>query len=676
MELTEEQRRRMEQKKAEAMAKKKMNNPPPSQVQGGLTDHQRREMEEKRKAARQIQLTKGQKPALTPTASAAPAVNSKNLLGNNFYSRLARVLKGSCSLVSPTRFEIEVGYHAQLIETLRSLPSAQYNATKKTWSFLVIDHDSVLRKLLPLKSEVVIAPLPNWILKTFSKPRDLTPEQVDIGAIEPYLYDNLMPFQKEGIKFGVSRQGRVLIADDMGLGKTVQALGLASYYDQHWPVLIVCQSTLKYNWHSSVLRWLPGSVTEQDISVISSGKDYIGSDKFVVISYDLVGKKLTELQQKNYQFVIVDESHCIKDYKSGRTKAVEPLLKASKCLVLLSGTPALSKPIELYTQINCLDPALFRFVSEFGNRYCDGKLKRFGEREIPDYNGHSFGTELSLLLSERLMIRRLKSEVLQQLPSKQRSTVTLDPAGVETKTKIMKDRRAESAKDDLKRMDHAFILEWYGHTAKAKVKAVQSYITDLLSSGDQKFLVFAHHQVMMKAVSEAVESAGVAYIYIDGQVSSSERNQRVKLFQTSDKVRVAVLSITAANAGITLTAANLVVFAELFWNPGVLTQAEDRAHRIGQTDSVSVQYLVARETADDVLWPMIQSKLSVLNKAGLSKDNFEESESKVLEDTRPNKIKDCFDAQKLQADSDMEALLADIMEDDFNDDSPPKKIKL
>ena len=601
---------------------------------------------------------------------------AKNLLGNNFYSRPARILKGSCSLVSPTRFEIDVGYHGQLIETLRNLPTAQYNATRKTWSFLVVDHDSVLRKLLPLKSEVVISPLPNWILKTFSKPRDLTPEQIDIGAIEPYLYDNLMPFQKEGIKFGVSRQGRVLIADDMGLGKTVQALGLASYYDQHWPVLIVCQSTLKYSWHSSVLRWLPQSVTEQEVSVISSGKDYIGSDKFVIISYDLVSKKLKELQQKNYQFVIVDESHCIKDYKSGRTKAVEPLLKASKCLVLLSGTPALSKPIELFTQISSLDPTLFRFVGEFGMRYCDGKIKRFGEREIPDYNGHSFGTELSLLLSERLMIRRLKSEVLQQLPSKQRTTVTLDPAGVETKTKIMKDRRAESAKD-LKGMDrHAFILEWFGHTAQAKVKAVQSYITELLSVGDQKFLVFAHHQVMMKAIAEAVKSAGVAYIVIDGQVSAKERDERVKLFQTSPKVRVAVLSITAANSGITLTAANLVVFAELFWNPGVLTQAEDRAHRIGQTDSVSIQYLVARDTADDVIWPMIQSKLSVLNKAGLSKDNFEESQSKVMEDTRPNKIKDCFNAQKLQEDSDMEALLADLMEDDFDDDSPPKKIKL
>merc|ERR1712126_579956 len=113
-----------------------------------------------------------------------------------------------------------------------------------------------------------------------------------------------------------------------------------------------------------------------------------------------------------------------------------------------------------------------------------------------------------------------------------------------------------------------------------------------------------------------------------GNFSSEARKTSVDRFQTVDSVKVALLSITAANAGITLTAAQLVVFAELFWNPGVLCQAEDRVHRIGQTDSVVCQYLVARGTADDSLWPMIQKKLVVLNKAGLSKDNFEESEEK------------------------------------------------
>ena len=115
-------------------------------------------------------------------------------------------------------------------------------------------------------------------------------------------------------------------------------------------------------------------------------------------------------------------------------------------------------------------------------------------------------------------------------------------------------------------------------------------------------------------------------------------------FQCDDNVRVALLSITAANAGLTLTAAQLVVFAELFWNPGILTQAEDRAHRIGQTDSVTVRYLVAKCTADDELWPMIQRKLEVLNKAGLSKDNFMDSEnhSTCQQNTDSNKITDYF----------------------------------
>ena len=569
MALTEEQKRQMEEKRLEALAKRNSRNIPPASVtqpsrftagvlnsssqssssassvlttkQSGLTEQQKRSLEEKRKAAKQLQVNRSQQ----ATSSGAPLIN-------NFYSKSVRTLKGSCSLISPVRFEIEVGYHKQLIDSMRSLPSGQYNATKKTWSFLVIEHDSVMRSLQSLKPEVDISPLPNWILKTFMKPRDLTPEQVDIGAIDPHLYQNLMPFQKEGIQYGVSRQGRVLIADDMGLGKTVQALGLASYYDHHWPVLIICQSTLKYNWFSSVLRWLPKSVTEQDVSVISSGRDYIGSDKFIIISYDLVSKKARELQQKNFQFVIVDESHCIKDSKSARTKAVEPLLKASKCLVLLSGTPALSRPIELYTQIAALDPKLFRFVSEFGNRYCDGKMKWVGaDKEIPDFSGSSHMLELSLLLQERCLIRRLKSEVLQQLPSKLRSTVTLDPAGVDSKTNTMKERKAENDKAQFKgRERHNFILEWYGETAKAKVRAVKNYIKELLSGGDQKFLVFAHHQIMMKALVEVVEEAKVKFIFIDGSVASEERNLQVEKFQTCPHVRVAILSITAANAGV------------------------------------------------------------------------------------------------------------------------------
>ena len=109
--------------------------------------------------------------------------------------------------------------------------------------------------------------------------------------------------------------------------------------------------------------------------------------------------------------------------------------------------------------------------------------------------------------------------------------------------------------------------------------------------------------------------------------SSDKRKQYCDEFQTHDSKRVALLSITAASTGLTLTSAQLVIFAELFWNPGILTQAEDRAHRIGQTDSVTIRYLVATGTADDQLWNLISQKLDVLNKAGLSKDNFLDKDS-------------------------------------------------
>ena len=182
--------------------------------------------------------------------------------------------------------------------------------------------------------------------------------------MEPHLRDQLMPFQKVGVQYGISRQGRVMIADDMGLGKTVQALGLASHYRDAWPLLIIAPSSMRFviedfeisrvqirfAWKEAVLKWLP-SVGPLDVSVITTGNDSIGESLVVILSYDLVKKKKDELLEKNFQFVILDESHMIKNFKSERSRAVEPLAKNSHYLVLLSGTPALSRPIELYSQV-------------------------------------------------------------------------------------------------------------------------------------------------------------------------------------------------------------------------------------------------------------------------------------------------------------------------------------
>jgi len=394
----------------------------------------------------------------------------------------------------------------------------------------------------------------------------------------------------------------------------------------------------------------------------------------VIISYDLLSKKSSELMKKKFNLVIMDESHCIKNDKSVRTKAAEPLMRGSRYLILLTGTPALSRPMELYSQISALLPKLFKYSRDFGFRYCNGQLKKIGMREIYDFSGSSNMEELSLLLVESCMIRRLKSDVLQQLPSKQRCMVVLDPTKVDVTNKTIMEKELAAQRTNVTGMEkRGLLLEWYSATAQCKMAAVQDYVRDLVT-GDAKFLLFCHHQVMMAGLAEVLESTKTGFIRIDGSTPSELRKTYVDRFQTSPSCQVALLSITAANSGITLTAASLVVFAEIYWNPGILTQAEDRAHRIGQTDSVTVQYLVAKGTADDQLWPMIQKKLDVLNKAGLTKDNFQDSESKVLMDKAQKTIEDFFTTENDKASDDMfdeewELDLANL------DESPLKKQK-
>jgi len=660
---------------------------------GGSAESQKRAIEEKRLAAlarkKQNLLPPIPTPGLPAKLNAGYIANPNSALGlppppglQNIFTKVEPIrpfkgassnVKATCTLVQKNRFKVVASYHERLIKLFKTMKTGQYNATARDWSFDLAEHDKLVRAAGDLKPEVELTPLPRWILETFRSPKVYNPSEISLEDIEPKILDNLMPFQREGIQYAISRGGRVLIADDMGLGKTIQALGLASYYRAAWPFLVVAPSSMRYSWESAILRWLP-SLTAQDITTVATGKDFIGSGSVVIISYDLLSKKSSELMKKKFNLVIMDESHCIKNDKSVRTKAAEPLMRGSRYLILLTGTPALSRPMELYSQISALLPKLFKYSRDFGFRYCNGQLKKIGMREIYDFSGSSNMEELSLLLVESCMIRRLKSDVLQQLPSKQRCMVVLDPTKVDVTNKTIMEKELAAQRTNVTGMEkRGLLLEWYSATAQCKMAAVQDYVRDLVT-GDAKFLLFCHHQVMMAGLAEVLESTKTGFIRIDGSTPSELRKTYVDRFQTSPSCQVALLSITAANSGITLTAASLVVFAEIYWNPGILTQAEDRAHRIGQTDSVTVQYLVAKGTADDQLWPMIQKKLDVLNQAGLTKDNFQDSESKVLMDKAQKTIEDFFTTENDKASDDMfdeewELDLANL------DESPLKKQK-
>ncbi|XP_051479833.1 SWI/SNF-related matrix-associated actin-dependent regulator of chromatin subfamily A-like protein 1 isoform X2 [Apus apus] len=532
------------------------------------------------------------------------------------------LVKGKCVLISRLRFEVDIGYSAEVIGVFKQMDSRNYDMNTRKWSFLLQDYPKLMKVLQSLVS-VEVEPLPAAVIQTFAAQIQRSTSETDIpdadlSVVDSKIVTSLMPFQREGVNFAILRNGRLLLADDMGLGKTIQAICIAAYYQQEWPLLVVTPSSVRFTWAEAFHRWLP-SLSPGSTNVIVTGKDNLTASLINIISFDLLSKMDKQLKS-TFQVVIIDESHFLKNIKTARCRAAMPLLKAAKRVILLSGTPAMSRPAELYTQIAAVQPAFFPKFHSFGQRYCDARKMPWGW----DYSGSSNLTELKILLEESIMIRRLKSDVLSQLPAKQRKMVVVAPEGISAKTRAALAAEAKKMAKGYqsKQQEKEALLLFYNRTAEAKIHSVVEYILELLESGNDKFLVFAHHKIVLDAIVAELEKKHVEYIRIDGSTPSAERQSLCQKFQLSEKQVVAVLSLTAANMGLTLSAADLVVFAELFWNPGILIQAEDRAHRIGQTSSVNIHYVVAKGTADDYLWPMIQEKIKVLGEAGLSETNF------------------------------------------------------
>ncbi|KAL2775057.1 SWI/SNF-related matrix-associated actin-dependent regulator of chromatin subfamily A-like protein 1, partial [Daubentonia madagascariensis] len=536
-------------------------------------------------------------------------------------------VKGQCMLISRARFEADIGYSQDLIALFKQMDSRKYDVKTRKWSFLLEEHNKLIKKVRSLP-QVQLDPLPTTLTLAFASQLEKTSlhptadvPEADLSEVDPKIVANLMPFQRAGVNFAIAKGGRLLLADDMGLGKTIQAICIAAFYRKEWPLLVVVPSSVRFTWEQAFLRWLP-SLSPEDVNVVVTGKDHLRAGLVNIVSFDLLSKLEKQLKLKTpFKVVIIDESHFLKNSKTARCRAALPLLKVAKRVILLSGTPATSRPAELYTQIIAVKPTFFPQFHTFGLRYCDAKRMPWGW----DYSGSSNLGELKLLLEEAVMLRRLKSDVLSQLPAKQRKMVVVAPGRISARARAALDAAAkEMTKNKTKWQQKEALLLFFNRTAEAKIPSVIEYILDLLESGREKFLVFAHHKVVLDAITKELERKHVQHIRIDGSTPSADREDLCQQFQLSERHAVAVLSITAANMGLTFSSADLVVFAELFWNPGVLIQAEDRVHRIGQTSSVGIHYLVAKGTADDYLWPLIQEKIKVLGEAGLSETNFSE----------------------------------------------------
>jgi SWI/SNF-related matrix-associated actin-dependent regulator 1 of chromatin subfamily A len=431
----------------------------------------------------------------------------------------------------------------------------------------------------------------------------------------------------KGIEFGVSHHGRVLIGDEMGVGKSVQALAICYLYRREWPLLIVSPSSLKLVWRDEIRKWFP-MIPEEDIEVVQSSKDaFDGNKQIYIMSYDLAKNVQPALVKKMFKIAVADEAHYLKNKDAKRTMILSPLLMQCKRVVMLSGTPILSKPMEIFNLIHILRPDLFPGFKEFGYRYCEPKHGYFGI----DWSGATNTDELHLVLSSTVMVRRLKNQVLQELPSKRRQKIEIetDNKAIKELQNVLKNVSEKEIKRVFSKVDFTAttdqlienkeesrlnIMVAYKLTGLCKVKGINDFLNTLIEN-DIKFILFAHHIEVLNGIEEHIKRRKVGMIRIDGNVPPSKRHELVNKFQTDQLCRVALLSLTATSQGITLTAASTVVFAEMNWTPAVMEQAEDRVHRIGQMNSVNIYYLYAENTIDSVLYKMIKSKNEVLAQA-------------------------------------------------------------
>ncbi|GLI68485.1 hypothetical protein VaNZ11_012913 [Volvox africanus] len=542
------------------------------------------------------------------------------------------------------RFVVRVGYHDALKAVFELITgSSGYDHSVKGWTFPLAQYKHVMTALTDGRLRTrgvqvtVQQNLPEFVGRmlhaTAARPND--ERLYDKLTRRPHegeqsLDEKMMQFQREGVRHALKVGGRVLIGDEMGLGKTVQACCLLKCYSEDWPALVVVPKSLRETWADALFMWL--KLTDQDVFVINGPPDIEelrGSQpplrpQVIVVSYDTLSRAPEQLRELNPKMVVLDEAHYIKNGKAQRTKAALPLVQQARRAVLLTGTPALSKPAELVPLLQGLIPSANIKATEFSERY-----------SVPDrrYPGKFFGSrnelELNRLLQGTVMVRRLKRDVLKHLPAKRRQQVfvRLPEADMRKLSKMSKELEGIKAVADsmmsagpgavlagVCREQQQTIMRLWRDTAGLKAAAVAEYCADLLEADGAKFLLFAHHQVLLDAVEAKVKACKAGYIRIDGKTESVARAEYVKRFQEDSDVKVAILSIQAAGVGLTMTASSLVVFAELSWVPGDIQQAEDRCHRIGQHTSVNIHFLLVRGSVDEIMWDTLQNKLDNVGK--------------------------------------------------------------
>lgn len=412
----------------------------------------------------------------------------------------------------------------------------------------------------------------------------------------------LREFQQEGLSFLLANP-RTLLADEMGLGKTVQALACLTASGD-LPALIVMPPHLMRNWEAETKRFLRVNGKEARTCTIKGLKPYALAEADVYfIHYLLLRGWKNVLPEMGFRAVVFDEIQELRHGGTEKYSAASLLAERCERVIGLSGTPIYNKGAEIWNVINILDYHCLGDWESFTRAWCDG----YGNQIVcdPELLGEH-------LRREGLILRRTKEQVLKELPPKRRLVQEID-----SDDKVYRDlmRPVMEKLGSLKALlpndkERALLEEEIGRaerqaTGVAKAPFVAAFVRALLDSGEQ-VLLFAHHHAVMDIYRKELN----AYhpVFITGRETAEKKESAVTKFMQGG-TSLCVISLRAAS-GLNLQRATCVVFGELDWSPAVHSQAEDRAHRMGQKDSILCYYLVAPQGSDRDMQDALGLKVS------------------------------------------------------------------
>jgi helicase domain-containing protein len=529
--------------------------------------------------------------------------------------------------LTPNCYKVEFEYRPMLVECTKRIPSARYRADGRFWEVSPTDK-WYLEKMATWAVSRHLCDSVKW--QTDEEPVESyeIPEMPKLTVphnmiLEPYEY------QKEGIAYALEKK-RCIMGDEPGLGKTAQAIGTMTASGA-FPALVICPSSLKVNWQREFKKF--GNVNAVILSDSNrttwhrfwEARNQKGEPlaKVFIVNYESLKKffvrKIKEssrLTLRSIEFderinlfrsVIIDESHKCKSSRTQQSKFVQGIARGKEYVLELTGTPVVNNNVDLIQQLNVMERLEdFGGYSKFIERYCGG------------VNQSSHLKELNFFLHKFCFFRRQKKDVLKQLPDKTRSYLVVDIDNRkeynEAKADILQYLRNYKDADDekIQRAIRGAVMVKMGIlkqiSSKGKTKAAVDIIHNTIDGGN-KLIVFC----FLKQVVNDLKAEFPDAVTVTGEDNDKEKQRAVDKFQEDENTKLIILNYRSGGTGLTLTAASNVLFIEFPWTYSDCCQAEDRAHRNGQKNAVTCTYLLGKDTIDEYMYNLIQTKKDIAN---------------------------------------------------------------